>query len=81
MAAKTDVVGDTRHPFYAWAEQQIGESAVPQWNFHKILIGRDGHIIAAFPSDTEPTAAEIRAAITTALAVQQSAPAATSSLR
>ena len=81
MAAKTDVVGDTRHPFYAWAEQQIGASAVPQWNFHKILIGRDGHIIAAFPSDTEPTAAEIRTAITTALAVQQSAPAATSSLR
>lgn len=81
MAAKTDVVGDQRHPFYAWAEQQIGESAVPQWNFHKILIGRDGRIIAAFPSDTEPTAAEIRTAITTALAVQRSAPAESSSLR
>lgn len=81
MAAKTDVVGAERHPFYAWAEQQIGESAVPQWNFHKILIGRDGHIIAAFPSDVEPTAEAIRTAITTALAVQQGAPAATSSLR
>ena len=80
MAAKTEVVGETRHPFYAWAEQQIGESAVPQWNFHKILIGRDGRIIAAFPTRTEPTAEEVRAAITTALAVQPSAPA-TSSLR
>jgi glutathione peroxidase len=80
MAAKTDVVGDTRHPFYAWAEQQIGESAVPQWNFHKILIGRDGRIIAAFPTRTEPTAEEVRNAITTALAVQNSVPA-TSSLR
>lgn len=80
MAAKTDVVGDSRHPFYAWAEQQIGESAVPQWNFHKILIGRDGRIIAAFPTRTEPTAQEVRDAITAALAVQRSAPA-TSSLR
>jgi glutathione peroxidase len=68
MAAKTDVVGDTRHPFYAWAEQQIGESAVPQWNFHKILIGRDGRIIRAFDTRTEPTSEEVRAAITAALA-------------
>lgn len=80
MAAKTEVVGETRHPFYAWAEQQIGESAVPQWNFHKILIGRDGRIIAAFPTRTEPTAEEVRNAITAALAVQSVAPA-TSSLR
>lgn len=68
MAAKTDVVGDTRHPFYAWAEQQIGESAVPQWNFHKILIGRDGRVIRAFDTRTEPTSEEIRNAITAALA-------------
>ena len=80
MAAKADVIGDARHPFYAWAEQQIGESAVPRWNFHKILIGRDGRIIAAFPTRTEPTAEEIRTAITAALAVESSAPA-TSSLR
>ena len=81
MAAKTEVVGESRHPFYAWAEQQIGESAVPQWNFHKILIGRDGRIIAAFGTRVEPTAEEIRTAITTALAVQQPAPAASSALR
>lgn len=81
MAAKTEVIGQSRHPFYAWAEQQIGESAVPQWNFHKILIGRDGRVIAAFPTRTEPTSEEIRTAITTALAVQPSAPAASSSPR
>lgn len=80
MAAKTEVVGDTRHPFFAWAEQQIGESAVPQWNFHKILIGRDGRVIAAFPTRTEPTSDEVRAAIIAALAVQNTA-SATSSLR
>jgi glutathione peroxidase len=68
MAAKTDVVGENRHPLYSWAEAQLGESAVPQWNFHKLLIGRDGRLIAAFPTRTEPTSAEVRAAITEALA-------------
>lgn len=81
MAAKTDVVGESRHPFYVWAEQQIGESAVPQWNFHKILIGRDGRVIRAFDTRTEPTAEEVRSAITAALAQSNSAAPASSSLR
>lgn len=68
MAAKTDVVGESRHPLYAWAQIQIGDAAVPQWNFHKLLIGRDGRIIRAFPTRTEPTSEEVRAAITAALA-------------
>ncbi|MGE0741445.1 MAG: glutathione peroxidase [Hyphomonadaceae bacterium] len=68
MAAKTDVVGDARHPFYAWAETQLGDAAVPQWNFHKLLIGRDGRLIAAFPTRTDPTSDEVRAAIAAALA-------------
>ncbi len=67
MAGKTEVIGEDRHPFYAWAEQQIGESAVPGWNFHKILLGRDGRVIAAFNTRTEPTSAELRAAIEGAL--------------
>lgn len=67
MAGKTDVVGDNRHPFYAWAETQLGETAVPGWNFHKLLIGRDGRLIAAFDTRTEPTAPELRAAIERAL--------------
>ena len=71
MAGKTEVVGEQRHPFYAWAETQLGESAVPQWNFHKLLIGRDGRLIAAFPTRTEPTSEEVRAAIAQALAAPQ----------
>ena len=67
MAGKTEVIGDTRHPFYAWAQTQIGADAVPQWNFHKILIGRDGRVIRAFGTRTEPTSEEIRAAIDAAL--------------
>jgi glutathione peroxidase len=73
MAGKTEVVGDQRHPFYAWAQTQLGEPAVPQWNFHKLLIGRDGRLIAAFPTRTEPTSEEVRVAITQALAAQTSA--------
>src|SRR5262249_17232280 len=68
MAAKTEVVGDAAHPFYRWAHARLGESAVPKWNFHKLLIGRDGRIIAAFPSAITPTSEELRGAITTALA-------------
>jgi len=70
MAARTDVIGEGRHPFYAWAETQLGESAVPQWNFHKLLIGRDGRLIRAFPTRTEPTAPEVRDAIAAALAAR-----------
>jgi glutathione peroxidase len=68
MAGKTEVIGDQRHPFYAWAQTQLGEVAVPAWNFHKLLIGRDGRLIAAFPTRTEPTSEEVRAAINAALA-------------
>lgn len=73
MAAKTEVVGEARHPFYAWAETQLGEAAVPQWNFHKLLIGRDGRLIAAFPTRTEPTSEEVRRAIDAALAAPATA--------
>lgn len=73
MAGKTDVVGVSAHPFYQWAHAQLGEAAVPGWNFHKILIGRDGHLIAAFPTRTEPTSDEVRAAITQALAAPATA--------
>jgi len=73
MAAKTEVIGEARHPFYAWAETQLGPDAVPGWNFHKLLIGRDGRLIAAFNTRVEPTADEIRAAIEAALAVPTTA--------
>ena len=73
MAGKTEVVGDQRHPFYAWAQAQLGEAAVPGWNFHKLLIGRDGRLIAAFPTRTEPTSEEVRAAIAAALAAPRTA--------
>jgi glutathione peroxidase len=73
MAAKNEVIGENAHPFYRWAEAQLGESAVPKWNFHKLLIGRDGRVIAAFPSAVTPESEEMRAAIAAALAAPRPA--------
>ena len=67
LTAKADVKGAGAHPFYKWAEGALGEPAVPVWNFHKILIGKDGHAIQAFGPRTEPEAPEITAAIEAAL--------------
>lgn len=67
LTAKTDVKGDTAHPFYKWMKQELGEPADPLWNFHKLLFGKDGQPIMAFGPRTEPTAAEIRQAVEAAL--------------
>jgi glutathione peroxidase len=67
LTAKTDVKDATRHPFYAWAEEALGEAAVPVWNFHKILIGPDGEAIAAFGPRTIPLDPAITAAVEAAL--------------
>ena len=45
MTEKVSVKGDKAHPFYKWAKIDFGNSAVPKWNFHKIIIGKNGKII------------------------------------
>ena len=62
LAAKTQVKGGDAHPFYKWA---AGERPLetPRWNFHKFLVGRDGHIAAVFPTDVEPMDARVINAI------------------
>ena len=67
MTSKNVVKGDGAHPFYQWAKGEIGEAAEPKWNFHKILIGKDGKLVGAFGSRTEPTDPEITGAIDKAL--------------
>jgi glutathione peroxidase len=68
MMEKAHVKGKDAAPIYKWAEAQLGKDAVPKWNFHKILIGRDGKAIAAWGSKTEPDAKELTDAINAALA-------------
>ena len=62
LAAKAEVKGAAAHPFYRWAAlERPGE--VPQWNFHKYLVGRDGRIAAVFATRIEPTDTRVIAAI------------------
>jgi glutathione peroxidase len=68
LAARTPVSGPNAHPFYIWAQAQLGDAARPRWNFHKILIGKDGGALAAFASRVAPDAPELTAAIGRALA-------------
>ena len=63
LTEKVDVKGESAHPFYKWMLGELGAQADPAWNFHKLLIGRDGKALAAFGPRTEPTAPDIVAAI------------------
>jgi glutathione peroxidase len=67
MTSKVEVKGEGAHPFYKWAEKELGEPAVPVWNFHKILIGKAGEALQAFGPRTDPQDAEITTAIENAL--------------
>lgn len=67
MTAKVDVKEAGAHPLYKWAEQQLGEPAVPVWNFHKILLGKNGEALQAFGPRTEPQDPGLLAAIEAAL--------------
>ena len=67
LTGKTDVKGESAHPFYKWAKEVLGDPAEPAWNFHKLLVGRDGKLIGAFGSRTEPLADEVVGAIKAAL--------------
>ena len=54
MTSKYDVKGDNAHPIYIWAKETFGKSTVPKWNFHKILINKEGKIEDTFGSMTKP---------------------------
>jgi|TARA_B100001093_G_scaffold510938_1_gene577812 glutathione peroxidase len=55
MTEKINVIGSNSHPFYKWAKKDFGISAIPKWNFHKIIIGKNGKVEDTFASFTKPT--------------------------
>ena len=55
MTEKISVIGKDAHPFYKWAKKNHGIAAIPKWNFHKIVIGKNGKVIDTFASFTKPT--------------------------
>ncbi|MBC7768524.1 MAG: glutathione peroxidase [Phycisphaerales bacterium] len=69
MAEKVEInLPARRHPFYKWVAAELGESALPRWNFHKYLIGKDGALLEAFPSKAAPLGPDLLEAINHALA-------------
>jgi glutathione peroxidase len=68
LTSKEHVVGAQAHPLYQWIKQELGEGAVPVWNFQKYLIGKNGELKAVFNPKVTPEADEIKAAIDATLA-------------
>ena len=54
-----DVKGDNAHEIFKWAKLNHGKSAIPKWNFYKILINKDGKIEDTYSSFTSPTSSKI----------------------
>ena len=54
LSAITEVKGNNAHELFKWAKTNHGSSAVPKWNFHKILINKEGKIEDTFSSFTKP---------------------------
>ena len=59
LSAITEVKGDEAHDLFKWAKNNHGKSAIPKWNFHKILINKEGKVEDTFTSFTKPTSKKI----------------------
>ena len=59
LSAITDVKGDDAHEIFKWAKDNHGKSAIPKWNFHKILINKEGKVEETFASFTKPLSKKI----------------------
>jgi glutathione peroxidase len=67
FAKVVTTAGPDQSPIYKF----LGATGhLPAWNFAKYLIGKDGTVIAFFPSDVTPDAPELRRAIDKALAAK-----------
>ena len=59
LTTLTEVKGKNAHEIFKWAEKNYGKQAVPKWNFHKILINKEGKIQNTFNSFTKPMSKKI----------------------
>ena len=63
ITEKLSIIGPDAHPFFVWAKENYGSGAIPKWNFHKILIGKNGKVIDTFASITKPSSKKFISAI------------------
>ena len=59
LSSITEVKGKNAHEIFQWAKNNYGNSAIPKWNFHKILINKKGMIEDTFSSFTNPMSKKI----------------------
>ena len=48
---------------YKWARKNYGIGAIPKWNFHKIIVGKDGKVADTFSSITRPSSKKFKKVI------------------
>jgi glutathione peroxidase len=65
MFAKAVVKGGEASPVYRGLIDASGQP--PKWNFHKYLIGRDGKLLGAFPSEVAPEDPKLMTAVEQAI--------------
>ena len=63
LTTLTEVKGKNAHEIFKWAKDNHGKSAEPKWNFHKILINKEGKVEDTFASFTKPMSKKIIKAI------------------
>ena len=59
LSSITEVKGGNVHELFKWAADNHGKSAIPKWNFHKILINKEGKIEDTYSSFTKPLSNKI----------------------
>ncbi len=68
LTEKNTVKGKDAHPFFKWSKKELGFiGGVPRWNFHKIIIGKDGNAIAGYTALTRPSSKKFISEIEKAL--------------
>ena len=68
LTEKNVVKGKDAHPFFKWPKKELGFiGGVPRWNFHKIIIGKDGNAIAGYTALTSPSSKKFISEIEKAL--------------
>lgn len=66
MFSKIVVKGEGIHPLYKWLTEQTGGKDI-EWNFAKILVGKNGEVVKRFSPKTKPDDPEVLTAIDEAL--------------
>jgi glutathione peroxidase len=67
LTGSNEVKGRDAHPFYRWVREAGGRTAVPSWNFNKVLIDADGQFVELFRSNVKPDSKELSEALEGAL--------------